>query len=1061
MALSDLRPDITVFQIFDTQAPIVPATNLPVGLIGLNRQFVWRGNAGTFVGGQPGQRYYFPNLSSGATVEQPGAVLDVTEFPDVLEPHVYVSNKYGVGEASAPDLSYDFVSDPPHFDLAPGTSVVFTIVEGDDGAYSAVTGYFTDSEEDFIEAEVATADVIEVLHSDGTYYPTFDVVNIISDSQLDVTRRNKAVTPVVPEASLGDEDAYGFRILTDANQQFEQNGVDVGDLCTIDGWDTIISILGGTYGAAGSGSGPPATSRVFTDPSGLFLASGVAAGDCLFSSDPLGDWVPFFYVSAPPIVDTQLDDVENIITVPTPNPPLTQTGSGVPYDIVRYGAAVDLTGAAVFFSPAGEYAAENTAAWALPAPGAGLRIFHDATANFLATPILIGQEIIINNGPPAPGPYYGIGNWPVFVVQAIPSPTDLIVSQHDSNVPLPASSVVAPAFAEYEVRPVSSVFANTAGSYLAEGTGAGGPTERRMTAAGIDFVAAGVVPGDWIQDVVTDTTLFTVVTVHPAGVGTLDVVNIISGTPPASSSNTRFAFNVLDQNAAILEVISVDSDYQLTVKNVLAGTPGSGTYDGIFINSVTFPDTGQDVNYRIKKTVTGSALEGDVLCTFTAKRNDLINQRVPIDENNFEAILGPPVPGNDLALAAQTLFTVLGASAYAIQVTDDTLADWTDGLKVAESEDIYIPIVLTQREDILALLRAHVVEMSEPEEKRERITYFSHEEVVQTTRTEESLGDVVTYNKTASGITTIVSTTRDLTDYGVIVGDVFTGTLNDGVTDYPITNARIISTQASTPASGQSTMRVVADPSVPAPSSGTVSSWIVKSKNLSLLERANQQAEYAQSIPNRRFRNIWPDTVQIRFTDETAGENATTGFFGGQDQTCTYGAHYLTVIEAGKRSNENPRQPLTGFKRGSVYKILDPMSDIQEYQDIIIDGGNYYIVHDGDDLEPWAIRALSTDVTDIYKAEDNVAAQVDSFARKLRTQLKPFLGPFVIDEPFFDLVSNNFEAVRKDVKEQNRELRDIVLLGIEEDPDRPDTFIIRCRVTPFISAAEGEVYIYI
>jgi hypothetical protein len=256
-------------------------------------------------------------------------------------------------------------------------------------------------------------------------------------------------------------------------------------------------------------------------------------------------------------------------------------------------------------------------------------------------------------------------------------------------------------------------------------------------------------------------------------------------------------------------------------------------------------------------------------------------------------------------------------------------------------------------------------------------------------------------------------------------------------------------------------MRVVADPSVPAPSSGTVSSWIIKSKNLSLLERANQQAEYAQSIPNRRFRNIWPDTVQIRFTDETAGENATTGFFGGQDQTCTYGAHYLTVIEAGKRSNENPRQPLTGFKRGSVYKILDPMGDIQEYQDIIIDGGNYYIVHDGDDLEPWAIRALSTDVTDIYKAEDNVAAQVDSFARKLRTQLKPFLGPFVIDEPFFDLVSNNFEAVRKDVKEQNRELRDIVLLGIEEDPDRPDTFIIRCRVTPFISAAEGEVYIYI
>jgi hypothetical protein len=647
------------------------------------------------------------------------------------------------------------------------------------------------------------------------------------------------------------------------------------------------------------------------------------------------------------------------------------------------------------------------------------------------------------------------------VVQGVPSATELVVSQHDSNVPLPTATVISPSFVSYEIRTPASIFANTAGDYLAEGTGAGGPTERRMNAAGVDFAAAGVVPGDWIQDVVTGTTLFTVVTVHPAGVGTLDVVNIVSGSPPAASSNTRFAFEVLNQNPAILEVISVESDTQITVKNQVAGTPTSGAFTGTFLTNITFPDTGQDINYRIKKTVTGSALTGDVLATYSAKRNDLINQRIPIDENNFEAILGPPVPGNDAALAAQTLFSVLGASALFIQVQDDALTDWTDGLTVAESPDLYIPIVMTQREDVLALLRTHVQNMSQPEEKRERITYFSHKEVVQTTRTSEGLGDVLTYGKTAAGITTIVSTTRDLVSNGVIVGDVFSGTLNDGTTDYAQTDVRIISIQAATPAAGQSTMRIVADALVPAPSSGTVSGWDVKSKNLSLLERANQQAAYAQSIPDRRFRNIWPDTVQLRFTDETAGENATTGFFGGGDQVATLGAHYLTVIEAGKRSNENPKQPLSGFKRGSVFRILDPFVAFEQYQDIVIDGGNYYMKQDGDDLEPYAIRALSTDVTDIFKAEDNVAVQVDSFARKLRTQLQPFLGPFVIDEPFFDLVSNNFEAVRKDVVEQNKELRDIVLLGIEEDEDRPDTFIIRCEVTPYISAAEGEVFIFI
>ncbi len=884
-------------------------------------------------------------------------------------------------------------------------------------------------------------------------------MNIISDSQIDVLRRNKAVTPALPNGALSAEDVYGFRTLTDLNQQFDQNGVDVNDICTIDGWDTVISVLGGNYGAAGTGTGAPATSRLFTDASGLFLASGVAVGDCFFSVDPLGDWVPFFYINAPPIVDTQLDDVENIITVPTPNPPLTQAGSGVPYDIVRYSAPKILVGVAIS-SLVGEYDADGVAAWGQPAPPVGQRVFHDATANFLLTPIAIGDEIVIDNLAGAP-PYYGVGNWPVFVVQAIPTATELIISQHDSNVPLPASSIVAPAFVSYEIRTPASVFGNTAGDYLAEGTGAGGPTERRMNAAGVDFVAAGVAAGDWIQDVVSGVTLFTVVTVHPAGVGTLDVVNIVPGTPPAASQDTRFAFSVLDQNPAVLEVISVDSDTQLTIKNDLVGSPGTGAYAGVHINAVTFPDTGQDINYRIKKAVTGASLLGDVLCTFTAKRNDLVNQRVPIDVNNFEAILGLPIPGNDAALAAQTLFSVLGASAFFIQVQDDALTDWTDALVVAASDAVYIPIVLTQREDILALLRTHVQNMSQPEEKRERITYFSHKEVVQTTRTSESLGDVLTYTKAATGITSVVSTTRDLTSYGVIVGDVFTGTLNDGVLDYLQTNVRVISIQGATPIAGQSTMRIVADSAIPAPSSGTVVSWDVKSKNLSLLERANQQAAYAQSIPDRRFRNIWPDTLQLRFTDETAGENATTGFFGGGDQIATLGAHYQCVIESGKRSNENPKQPLTGFKRGSVYRFLDPMGSTEVYQDIIIDGGNYYVIHDGDDLESYAIRALSTDVTDIYKAEDNVAVQVDSFARKLRTQLKPFLGPFVIDEPFFDLLSNNFEAVRTDVVDKNKELRDIVLLGIEEDPDRPDTFIIRCQVTPYISAAEGEVYIYI
>jgi len=477
---------------------------------------------------------------------------------------------------------------------------------------------------------------------------------------------------------------------------------------------------------------------------------------------------------------------------------------------------------------------------------------------------------------------------------------------------------------------------------------------------------------------------------------------------------------------------------------------------------VTYPDTGTNINYKIKKTVSGTSLSGDVLCSYSAVRNDLLGRRVPIDEVNFETILGKAVPGNDLALAAYILFQILGKSAYAIQVAADTGADWENALDVAASDQVYIPIVLTQSESVLALLRTHVDNMSLPEEKRERITYQCHKEVAQVTRTSATVGDVLNYNKTGAGVTTIVSTTRDLTAYGVVAGDEFTGTLVNGLFQYPLANIRIISIQASTPVAGQSTMRIVADPTVPAPSSGTVlATWTVKSKTLSLLERANAQAAYATGIANRRIRNLWPDTGMFRFTDSTGGSTSVVGIFGGGDQIATLGGHFLTVIEASKRSNENPRQPLTGFRKGTLYKLIDPMGDYTEYQDIILDGGNYYMLLDGDDQSPYALRAISTDTTDLYKLEDNIAVQVDSFARKIRAQLKPLLGPFVLDEPFFDLLSHNFEAVRKDVVERNLEMKAVKLLSIKEKEDRPDTFVIKTKVWPYFSAAEGEVDIYI
>ena len=1060
MSLSNLRPKIVVRQTFEEETPIVPDNPLPILLVALHRQFVHEGDAGSFVGGQPGQVYEFPSLIAGSIVEQPGAVLDVPEFPDVLEPHVYISNRYGKGEVVAPDLSYDFAVDPPTFSIAPGASVDFGIVENDNGTYSSVSGYFMDAEEDFIEAEVAAGDVIEVQQSDGDYYPMFDVVDILSDSQLDVIRRNKATMPAIPTAALGAVDAFGFRVLSDTNQTFEQAGVDANDLVVVDGWDTLISGLGANYGAVGTGTGLLATSRLFEDSTKDFGVLGVVAGNVIFSVDSIGDRVPFFYVTGG-VGTTQITDVENMVTTPTAIPALTASAVGVPYDVVNYSAPVTLGPG--LSSLAGEYGAQGATVDLLVPSQPTYRIFRDTTANFLAVGgVAAGDEIIIDVLGGA-APYFAPGNWPVFVVQAVLDATHLEISQHDSNSPLPAASTLG-TFVSYEARTATPVAgaANYPATYTIEGGGVAPAGERQFDAAGKDFVAAGVAIGDYIQDVVTGLTLFRVTAVHPgAVVGRLFIENIIPGNPPAASSNPMFAFHINDQNPAIMRVTRVNSDTSVDVTSIVSGSPGAGTLTGLVLTSVVFPDAGQDAVYKIVKTVTGTALSGDVLTSYAARRTDMSNEITPFDVSNFESVLGPAVPGNDAGLAASIIFGILNSSALFIQVSSDTLAAWQTALELAETDRAYIPMLMTQREDVLALLRTHIDAMSLPEAGKERITYQSHKEVVQSTRTSESLGDALTYNKTGAGVTTIVSTTRDLTTYGVIVGDEFTGSLDDGTTVRPIAGARIISVQASTPTVGQSTIRIVASSTIPAPSTGPVTAWTIKSKTLSLLERAEAQAAYARGLQNRRIRNIWPYTVRLRFTDTTVSKDAVTGIFGGGDQIATFGGHYLALIEATKRSAENPKQPLTNLPQGTVYQIIDPMGDFEGHQNIIINGGNYYVVHAALDGAPYAIRAISTDVTTLERADDNMAPQFDAFARRVRRQMKPLMGKFILDDNYWELLSTHFGACRKEAIEVDKEIQDVVLLGILPDPDRPDKWIIKCRAVPFYGANEGEIDIYI
>ena len=116
--VTNLRPDLRIDQKFVTPAPVVLEAVLAPNIYGVNRQLEWRGNAGQFVGGQANDSYNFPSLIAGSKVERE------TAEDEILRPHVFISNRFGVAEVAP---SYNWGVDPPTFDLSPTLSAIFEI----------------------------------------------------------------------------------------------------------------------------------------------------------------------------------------------------------------------------------------------------------------------------------------------------------------------------------------------------------------------------------------------------------------------------------------------------------------------------------------------------------------------------------------------------------------------------------------------------------------------------------------------------------------------------------------------------------------------------------------------------------------------------------------------------------------------------------------------------------------------------------------------------------------------------------------------------------------------
>ena len=1085
MTLSNLSPGITVRQERISTFPNITTSTLPVVLIGLNRELIFQRDAqlNSWSASTPSNGNSFPGYESGrveAGVANPA-----------LKPRFYVENSFGTAEITD-NVTIENLGDgstgEPLFNISAGFSAVFDLVSGTEGCYNVnpgteVFGKFVDSSADFVFQQVRRGDTITVADIDE-----YEVTTVVSDTELAVRRIGKGPERVGPtEASklrLSVEDENDFRILSTSSDAFIADGgflksnVKVGDLVRVDNWQTRESSDGVIFTRRGELAGTQleapasytvgAEDRVMTFANGLAITPNMApfnnetgAGTVLLTVNSTGRFVPTSYaVSAADGVRVAFRDYAT-----TPLVAASDSDSGAAFQ------AANLT--AVSASTTGAFTAED---------GLGQRTFTDVNATFS-----IGSEKHYILIPDTDGVYR-----PMFEVVAETSGTVLLVEQFSpeqvpgnfgaNNVDYKLVSFDASSGAgEFQSGGFGTVTAtaDAAGSVSITSAHFGGyvlePKDRVLTVTGMDFSDDDIIAGEYVFSD-TGLLLFQIKAVPNAGSASVDSLVVTNARNIAISladevTLDNFGFNVrrtaFRSNFVVTRVID---EGNLEVRQ--AAEPGeeiAGTqavqgfiwfsdpenFDSKLAASVTTADVVKNIPYTIKKTVSGSNLSGTVRVSYAIIKDNLVGLQ-QITADNFSEVLGDDVIDNPLGLAARIYFGNTAVSPFVIQVKEDTLEGWQAAAEAARSSDVYNIVPLTQDESVLAIWRAHVIEESLPENKRERILWQSHKfetDVIKATNApNEPLAEV---SRSVVGDQTVV-VFKDLLALGVTVGDNFEGTFFDGSTQSSF-EGRIIGVTLD----GSATrLEILPDGEIePGVEDMIVVDYTIMSRPLSLAEQKNEIVAYPKALINRRIRNIFPDTYEVRFSDNT-GDGETNGFYGGGVQTVTAGGHFAATVEAAKKVLYGPALPLTKRGGSGIVRVLDTFAEAPGFRGEIVDAGNYYMEsRSGPGSNVQTIRALSTDARDLTTAEESVTTQIDSFVRRLRTALTPFLGPEILNQRFFDLVSTTAQSVvTRTLNEQ--QLREIRLVSIRESAEAPDTFIMEYTVVPFFSGARADVTIY-
>lgn len=578
----------------------------------------------------------------------------------------------------------------------------------------------------------------------------------------------------------------------------------------------------------------------------------------------------------------------------------------------------------------------------------------------------------------------------------------------------------------------ANTFVSQVSTFNTSGGNISGVTLTDITPATIGFYTTGSITSGSSSLTVTSATGMSTgdtVVIVGAGAGGSDLVSTlsaISGTTVTLSgpAGTTVSLAAVKKRVNVsVSLRKVYYDQPLTATSTISSNVNFSTSGVASTGSVT-------VNPVVELPY-GKVLSANVHIGYRALRQDLLDRILTInDATDLVAQLEDVSEDNPLGLGVEVALANTVTRIRAISIGSNDLTGYLAALELAEAERLYALVPLTQDLSIISAFKAHVVQMSTPENAAWRIALVSIP--VETTRFIGVANNIAPNNNASNAIGTVSGLSNVLTSStATFISDKVTA--GDTVVIMSASDASLVGTATVSQVLSNQQLRLTYN------SAKTASSVVFYIRRAySKTEQAANLKAAAQTLNSSRVINMVPDTVGVSV-------GGVTKYLPG---------YYLACGTAGMVAGFPVQQ---GFTNIGIAGITDLRKSNYYFTkanlNTIAEGGNFIYVQDTQGGTPYCRHELTTDVSVLEYRELLLVKDIDYLSYHYYDKLKPFIGTWNITDSSINSIRQTLIAASELMKSKKlpkigAPLVSYTIDKLEQSSTNKDTLVVVLSIVP-------------